>query len=223
MLKISMRNCTLKSSEIRLMWLFLNTEKSRLVIPGPMRMLRPELPRRLKHCGKEARTGGVPEGFWALGGAGSQFAFQKFVSGAEGTEKHCVLMYVAELPGFVSVWHPDPRRRSGNAKSSLLSVPAGSEPVPQVGVKGTPSLTVRIRPSSQPSVAHLPGPEKAFVVGMSHMPLTTSVRPTLKSESPRVKRRSNQSRREIELPKASPATVAELVSMLFPQVNRPCI
>src|SRR5882757_7343812 len=35
MLKISARNCTLKFSEIRLMWLFLKIEKSKLVMPGP--------------------------------------------------------------------------------------------------------------------------------------------------------------------------------------------
>src|SRR6266404_1740185 len=55
MLNISTRNCTLKFSEIRLMLLFLKTEKSKLVMPGPIKMLRPALPRRLKHC----RLGGV--------------------------------------------------------------------------------------------------------------------------------------------------------------------
>jgi len=38
MLKISARNCTLKFSEIRLMRLFLKTEKSKFVIPGPIKM-----------------------------------------------------------------------------------------------------------------------------------------------------------------------------------------
>ena len=51
-LKNSARNCTLKLSEIRLIGLFLNREKSRFDVPGPVRMLRPALPRRLKHCGK---------------------------------------------------------------------------------------------------------------------------------------------------------------------------
>src|SRR5713101_9491263 len=91
-LNISTRNCTLKFSEILLMWLFLNTEKSRLLIPGPIMMFRPALPRRLKHCGNVARTGGTPDGFWALGGAGLQFAVQKAMSGALGIAKHCVLM-----------------------------------------------------------------------------------------------------------------------------------
>jgi len=51
MLKNSARNCTLKLSEIFLMGTFLNMEKSRFDVPGPIRMLRPELPRRLKHWG----------------------------------------------------------------------------------------------------------------------------------------------------------------------------
>src|SRR5882762_200253 len=46
-LKNSARNCTLKLSEILLMLLFLNTEKSRFVKPGPTSVLRPTLPRRL--------------------------------------------------------------------------------------------------------------------------------------------------------------------------------
>src|SRR6267378_1447849 len=87
MLNISTRNCTLKFSEILLMRLFLNTEKSKLLIPGPTMMFRPALPRRLKHC-SEAGSTGPPK----LGGAGSQFVFQKAASGAVGTEKHCVLM-----------------------------------------------------------------------------------------------------------------------------------
>jgi len=49
MLNNSARNCTLKFSEIRVTELFLNTEKSRFVSPGPIRMLRPALPRRLRH------------------------------------------------------------------------------------------------------------------------------------------------------------------------------
>jgi hypothetical protein len=61
MLKNSARNCTLKFSEILLIGLFLNTEKSRFESPGPVRMLRPALPLRLKHWG------GAPK-------AGSQFA-----------------------------------------------------------------------------------------------------------------------------------------------------
>src|SRR5258706_4887502 len=50
-LKNSARNCTLKFSEIFVTRLFLKTEKSRFERPGPIRILRPELPRKLKHCG----------------------------------------------------------------------------------------------------------------------------------------------------------------------------
>src|SRR5213080_4105249 len=46
-LKISARNCTLKVSEIRLTELFLNNEKSNTDVPGPVKILRPELPRRV--------------------------------------------------------------------------------------------------------------------------------------------------------------------------------
>src|SRR5258707_14662051 len=102
------------------------------------------------------------------------------------------------MPGLVRELHPGPRSRFGKAKSSLLSVFAGSPPVPHVGGKGTPSLTVRIRPSSQPSLTHLAGPDNDFPVGMSHVPFTTSEGPTLKSKSPRVNFVSNQVRLEIE-------------------------
>src|SRR4029077_15595880 len=56
-LKNPARNCTLKFSEIRLIELFLNTEKSRFAVPGPIRMLRPALPRRLKHWGGVPKLG----------------------------------------------------------------------------------------------------------------------------------------------------------------------
>src|SRR5713226_6654923 len=93
MLKISARNCTLKFSEILLIRLFLKMEKSRFVMPGPTKMFRPALPRRLKHCGNGARNGGAVGSLdWEFGGAGSQFAFQKAMSGAVGTAKHSVLM-----------------------------------------------------------------------------------------------------------------------------------
>src|SRR5260370_24391418 len=49
-LKISARNWTLKFSEILLMWLFLNTEKSNPVMPGLIKILRPALPRRVKQA-----------------------------------------------------------------------------------------------------------------------------------------------------------------------------
>jgi|SRR5580692_1115643 len=126
------------------------------------------------------------------------------------------------FPGFTAVPHPGPLKRLGNAKSSLLLVLAGSPPVPYVGVKGTPSLAVNMMPSSHPLASQCAGPVQDLGEGMSHVPFTTKVRPTLKSDSPRVNFVSNQSRLEIEFPNASPATVAELVSMLLPQVNVPC-
>src|ERR1700694_4175202 len=79
MLKTSARNCTLKDSDIFLTWLFLNTEKSRFIVPGPVRMLRPALPRRLKHWSEVASPP-------------LQFACQKARLGAVGTAKHSVLM-----------------------------------------------------------------------------------------------------------------------------------
>src|SRR5713101_2594530 len=96
--------------------------------------------------------------------------------------------------------HPEPPSRFGKAQSSLLSVPAGSPPVPQVGVNGTPSLTVRISPSCQPSVTHFAGPANDLDEGTSQVPFTTSVRPTLKSERPRFNFISKKCRLEIELP-----------------------
>src|ERR1700732_2043477 len=135
MLKNSARNCTLKFSEILLIGLFLNTEKSRFDVPGPVKRLRPALPRRLKHWSELGSTG-PPK----LGGAGSQLAAQNAALGAAGTEKHSVLMYLKGFPGLVSVAQPGPVSRSGNAQGSLLLRPCGSPSVPQVAVKGTPSL-----------------------------------------------------------------------------------
>ena len=80
MLKISARNCTLKFSEMRLMRLFLKTEKSRFVMPGPIKMFRPALPRRLKHCRL------------VVSPPVQLFAVQKAALGAVGMAKHCVLM-----------------------------------------------------------------------------------------------------------------------------------
>src|SRR5207245_11490320 len=79
MLKISARNCTLKFSEILLMWLFLNTEKSKFVMPGPIKIFRPALPRRLKHCSE-------------LESPPTHFDVRKARSGAVGIGRHCVLM-----------------------------------------------------------------------------------------------------------------------------------
>src|ERR1700681_1481033 len=81
-LKNSALNCALKVSEILGTRLFLKTEKSKLTRPGPIKMLRPALPRKLKHCGKGTPV--VP------GGTGSQLAVQKAIFGADGIAKHWV-------------------------------------------------------------------------------------------------------------------------------------
>ena len=55
------------------------------------------------------------------------------------------------------------------------------------------------------------------------MPLITSVRPMLKSDSAATQRsNSTKTQLEIELENWSPTSVDELVSMLLPQVNEPC-
>src|SRR6266850_5902286 len=219
MLNISARNCKLKVSEILVMRLFLKMEKSSEVMPGPIRILRPALPRRLKHLRSPAGSG-PPK----VGGAGSQFCVQKAISGAVGTAKHPVLTYLLALPGFVRLLQPAPPSRFRKAQSSELSVPVGSSPVPHVGVNGTPSLAVKITPSCQPSLSQCAGPLKDLGDGTSQVPFRTSVRPMLKSERARLNFGSNANcRLEIEFPNASPATVAELVSMLLPQVKVPCI
>src|SRR5213593_3403031 len=57
-LKNSVRNWTLKLSEILGMQLFLNAEKSKFTSPGPINVLRPRLPRMLGH---EVARPGMPE------------------------------------------------------------------------------------------------------------------------------------------------------------------
>src|ERR1700674_5188541 len=77
-------------------------------------------------------------------------------------------------------------------------------------------------PNSQPFVIHAAGPENDLAEGTCHVPLITKVRPTLKSDSPRTDFGSYQGNKlEIEFENWSPATVAELVSMLLPQVKEP--
>src|ERR1700682_613647 len=88
MLKISARKCTMNDSDIRLTGLFLTTEKSRFIVPGPVKIFRPALPRRLKHCGYGTVTGLPSE---PVNGCGSQLAVQKSIFGADGMAKHWVL------------------------------------------------------------------------------------------------------------------------------------
>ncbi len=49
----------------------MNTEKSRFASPGPVRMLRPALPRRLKHCGYGTATGVPLESVQGVGLSGA--------------------------------------------------------------------------------------------------------------------------------------------------------
>src|ERR1700674_1910 len=56
-LKNSARNCMLKFSENFLIGISLIMEKSKLTNPGPMSVLRPKFPMRLKHWGKVPKVG----------------------------------------------------------------------------------------------------------------------------------------------------------------------
>src|SRR4029077_21294710 len=77
-------------------------------------------------------------------------------------------------------------------------------------------------PNSQPLVIHPAGSDSDFAEGTSHVPLITSVRPMLKSDRARAVFKSVHGNvLEIEFENWSPATVDELVSMLFPQVKEP--
>src|SRR5258708_38035320 len=121
-------------------------------------MLRPALPRRLKHGKAGSQPAPSRAGFWGLliviwlpfestrlFGIGLQFAFQKARSGAVGTWKHPVLTYPAGFPGLVRDLQPDPPSRFTNAQSSPLFVPAGAEPVPPLWVDCTPPPPVEIK------------------------------------------------------------------------------
>src|ERR1700675_5095566 len=107
------------------------------------------------------------------------------MSGAAGKVKHWVLMYWAGSPGLVRVAQPGVLRRFGNAQSSALLRPCGSPPVPHVAVNGTPSLTLKIVPNSQPFAIHAAGPENDFGAGTCHVKLKTNVRLISKSERAR--------------------------------------
>src|ERR1700680_2341537 len=121
----------------------------------------------------------------------------------------------------MSVPHPGPARRLGKAQGSLLFKPCGSPSVPNVAVNGTPSLALKIAPSSHPFTKRLAGPDSDLRPGTSHVPLSTSVRPTLKSDTARSSLRSNQCKLGIEFPNVSPATTPELSSMLLLHVKDP--
>src|SRR6202022_2050248 len=185
-LKNSARNCTLKPSEIFLIDRFLNTEKSKFVVPGPVKRLRPAFPRRLKQSrGLALNWGAVGSLGCAFGGDGSQLFNQKLLSGAAGTVKHSVLTYLLGFPGLVRVAQPGVDKTFGNAQSSALLSPCGSPPVPQVAVKGTPSLTLKIVPNSHPFATHAAGPDRDLGEGTCQVKLNTKVRLISKSERAR--------------------------------------
>src|SRR5216684_2292638 len=100
----------LKLSEIFLIEWFLNTEKSRFDVPGPVKRLRPAVPRRLKHCGNGAATGGSDVSLgWSVAGYLVQLLSQKVMSGPEwsvdpGTPRCRRYSYPADR-------HPFPRLR----------------------------------------------------------------------------------------------------------------
>src|ERR1700730_2117241 len=76
-------------------------------------------------------------------------------------------------------------------------------------------------PNSQPFITHAAGPARDFRSGSCQIALTTRVRATLKSDSPRLSLKSNQCKLGMELEKASPTIVVEPVSILLPQVKDP--
>src|ERR1700736_3450387 len=139
----------------------------------------------------------------------SQLVCQKAEVGAVGKAKHSVLMYWLGLPGFVSVSHPGPVRRFGKAQGSLLFSPCGSPSVPNVAVNGTPSLTLRILPSCQPFTSHASGPESELVCGTCQAPLSSKMRPILKSDNPRFAFKSNHRGLEMAFANVSPVIVPE--------------
>src|SRR3981189_2349362 len=142
-------------------------------------MLRPALPRLLKHHRYCGAWGSVlwPKAGSHPSGAG---ASKNATLGAVGGENDWVLMYLFGFPGFTSDEQPGPDRRSGKAHGSVLFRPKGSPPpVPKVGVNGGPSLTLRIPPSSQPLTAQPKAVGTDLIVGICQLALTTSTRGTL--------------------------------------------
>src|SRR6266853_5116375 len=81
-------------------------------------------------------------------------------------------------------------------------------------VNGSPSLALMMVPNCQPP--------QGFVLanGISHVPLPTSVRLTLKSESPRIG--ANRNCPEMEFWNGPPEPTEEPVSRLLDQVKETC-
>jgi len=83
-----------------------------------------------------------------------------------------------------------PGMRSGIAKGSELSWPMGSLRGHPAAKAETPSLACRMVPTCQPLTSHDAGPWNDDIVGSSYKTFRVKLRPTLKSERPRVIRRS---------------------------------
>src|SRR5512137_1045172 len=121
MLKNSARNWTLKLSEIFGTLVSLITEKSISTNPGPMTVLRPRFPNRLKHVRGEAPAG---IGIVVVSHPSGAVALKNAAFGATALMKHAGLMY-CKLPcrpedGFVS---EQPGTLSGMAIGSELFCP----------------------------------------------------------------------------------------------------
>src|SRR5713101_4418364 len=140
--------------------------------------------------------------------------------GAGGAVKHAGLMY------WRRPWRPDeglvreqPGTRSKIAYGSDMSWPLISL-VMVKGQTGTPSLRVRIPPTSHPLAMKATGPWNDAGVGTSHRRLTTRLRETLKSDRPLINFKSHQGMVGFRSPaKLSPAKLPEVVSMVLLQVN----
>src|ERR1700682_675632 len=109
-------------------------------------------------------------------------------------------MYWLGFPGLISDPHPGPVRRLGKSQGSLLFKPNGSPSVPKVAEKGTPSLALKMPPSSQPLASQVTGPETPLRLGTCQVLLITRVRLMLKSDRPRLIFKLNQCRLGIEFP-----------------------
>src|ERR1700674_1323283 len=126
-LKNSARNWTVKSSEMVRIRLFLNKEKSRFDIPGPISELRPRLPRRFAQVPGNWGFASVP---FPTNGTHCE----AIAGVAIGREKQLGLMYWLGLPELTSDSQPGPTTRLGGSFVSSSFVPSGSPP--KIGVNG---------------------------------------------------------------------------------------
>src|ERR1700719_1751203 len=93
----------------------------------------------------------------------------------------------------------------------LFCTPIGSPPMR--GVVGTPLFSLRILPNSHPFMSAPAGPWRDLDPGTSQMPLIAALCVMLKSETARLIWGANQNQLVMELEKASPAMVAESLSI----------